>query len=381
MQDKIIDQKTQYWAAGFMSGTSLDGVDAALIHTDGEQILDFGPAVSVEFSSEDRAALEATVAAARDWNWRETAAPNADNALEVLHKTHVSAFHALVQAAGFQPDLLGVHGQTLLHRAPVGASEGRTWQVFDAARYHVATQMPLVYDFRSDDVVAGGHGAPLAPAYHGALLAENLAESLTAPQAVLNLGGVANITWQGRDGALIACDTGPANGPIDEWVAGQGLGAYDKGGALAQKGTVDEARLAQWLSHPWFDAPPPKSLDRYDFSARLAEGLTPHDGAATLTAFSAACVARSFAHLPEPPARLIVCGGGRHNPVLMAQLRARLPCEVIAAEDIGWRGDSIEAEAFALLAVRHVRGLPLSWPLTTGVCRPMSGGRMMGRIQ
>lgn len=198
------------------------------------------------------------------------------------------------------------------------------------------------------------------------------------PAVVLNLGGVANITARSRDGTLIAFDTGPANGPIDEWVERHGRGTQDKGGALAAAGSVDETRLARLLEHGWFREVPPKSLDRYDFNAGMAEGLSLEDGAATLTEFSAASVAAGIRQLPELPARVIACGGGRHNPSLMAALRRQLACDVMTAEDAGWRGDSIEAEAFALLAVRTARGMVLSWPGTTGVPQAMTGGQLIG---
>ena len=248
--------------------------------------------------------------------------------------------------------------------------------MIDAPAIQAALGVPLVYDFRSKDVDAGGQGAPLAPAYHAALLSR--LDGAGGVSAALNLGGVANITAQRGDGLLIAFDTGPANGPIDEWVAAHGAGTHDAGGALALAGRVDEARICDALAHDWFRKPPPKSLDRYDFSARLADGLSLEDGAATLTAFSARCVAASIAQLAEPPVRLIVCGGGRYNRALMGFLKEALPCEVIAAEEAGWRGDSIEAEAFAYLAARSVRGLPISWPMTTGVPAPMSGGTLIG---
>jgi anhydro-N-acetylmuramic acid kinase len=191
---------------------------------------------------------------------------------------------------------------------------------------------------------------------------------------VLNLGGVANITAKLADGTLIAFDTGPANGPIDEWVEGHGHGTHDFGGALAKAGTADEALLQQLLQHDWFSEAPPKSLDRYDFSAAMVEGMSVEDGAATLTEFSARAVAAGVAQLPEVPSRVIACGGGRHNPALMDALARALPCDVLSAEAAGWRGDSIEAEAFAYLAARTARGLPISWPGTTGVPEPMTGG-------
>jgi anhydro-N-acetylmuramic acid kinase len=234
---------------------------------------------------------------------------------------------------------------------------------------------PVVYDFRSADVRAGGQGAPLAAAYHQALLRGLGARGDTA---VLNLGGVANITWWDGGDRLIAFDTGPANAPINDFVKAHGAGDMDRDGALAARGRVDEARLAALLKHPYLSAPYPKSLDRFDFSASMADGLSLEDGAATLTAFTASAVGKGLDLLPRRPGRLIVCGGGRHNPALMAMLGPRAGVEAVPAEAVGWRGDAIEAECFAFLAVRVLRGLPISFPTTTGVPEPMTGGRVAG---
>jgi anhydro-N-acetylmuramic acid kinase len=179
------------------------------------------------------------------------------------------------------------------------------------------------------------------------------------------------------NGSLVAFDTGPANGPIDEWIEGHGLGTHDEGGRFAGAGRVHDGLLVQLLDHDWFDQSPPKSLDRYDFNASMVRGLSVEDGAATLTEFTARAVAIGLSQLPEYPARLIVCGGGRHNPVLMAALARAAGCEVHSAEAVGWRGDSIEAEAFAFLAARTARGLPISWPSTTGVPAPTRGGKLI----
>lgn len=251
---------------------------------------------------------------------------------------------------------------------------GATRQILDAQALQAVLGVPMVYDFRSSDVAAGGEGAPLAPAYHGALMAR-MDEDGTV---FLNLGGVANITARGASGDLIAFDTGPANGPLDEWVERHGKGSHDAGGAYAAAGRVDEALLARLMEHPYFSAPAPKSLDRYDFPAQMVEGLNLEDGAATLTAFTARSVAAGLGLLESVPGRVIACGGGRRNPTLMAMLADALPCDLVSAEAAGLRGDSIEAEAFALLAVRTMRGLPISWPGTTGVPRAMAGGEIIG---
>lgn len=370
------DEFEPIWAAGFMSGTSIDAVDAALILTDGVRVLDFGPVVERKYTPSERLALKEATDAARQWNW-EGERPEAlfDRAKSVITKTHLDAWAELVDKFGGEvPTIAGVHGQTVLHRPPTPYRQGDTLQLIDAETLQSGLGTTLAYDFRTDDVRAGGQGAPLAPAYHSALLE---ALSGTESAAALNLGGVANITYKDAKGDLLAFDTGPANGPIDEWVEGHGAGTCDEGGRLAATGRVDEGSIALWMDMPWFDAPPPKSLDRYDFSAVLARGMSLEDGAATLTAFSAEAVAHAVRNFEDRPEHLIVSGGGRHNPELMRQLKARVPSNVRTAEDAGWLGDSIEAQAFAFLAVRTLRGLPLSWPGTTGVPQPLTGGKLI----
>jgi anhydro-N-acetylmuramic acid kinase len=192
---------------------------------------------------------------------------------------------------------------------------------------------------------------------------------------VLNLGGVANVTWWGGD-RIVGFDTGPANAPLNDWMKRYGLGEMDRDGALAASGTVDETRLETLLQHPYLVASYPKSLDRFDFTAAMADGLSPSDGAATLTAFTAAAVGKGLDLLPTRPEQLIVCGGGRRNPTLIEMIRKRARVEPVLAEAAGWRGDAIEAECFAYLAMRVRRGLPISFPQTTGVAKPMPGGRL-----
>jgi anhydro-N-acetylmuramic acid kinase len=261
---------------------------------------------------------------------------------------------------------VGFHGQTILHRP----AERRTWQIGDAAALARATGLPVAHDFRSADVAAGGEGAPLAPVYHAAL-----ARDLEKPAAVLNLGGVANVTWIRPDGALLACDTGPGNALLDDFLFRHTGRPLDRDGALAAAGRVDIAVLERLLAHPFFARPAPKSLDRQDFAASVAasgvEDLQPADAAATLVAFTAEAVRRTV--LPQPPRRWLVTGGGRHNPVLMQALRARLG-DVAPVEAAGWDGDALEAQCFGYLAVRTLLGMPLTFPGTTGVGRPMPGG-------
>jgi anhydro-N-acetylmuramic acid kinase len=373
----MTDKFEPIWVAGFMSGTSLDAVDAALIKTDGETVLEFGPAVERKYTAHERAVLQRATDAARAWNWRGPQPETAFAAArEIMVATHCEAWTLLLAQSDCPPlseiELLGVHGQTVLHRRPTNMGHGATLQLMDAGALAARVALPVAHDFRTADVAAGGEGAPLAPIYHKALLER----SGGGPAVVLNLGGVANITARLGDGTLMAFDTGPANGPIDEWVEGHGRGTHDIGGRFSAAGMVHEGLLAGLFEHPWFSEAPPKSLDRYDFNASMARGLSFEDGAATLTAFSARAVAAGIAQLPERPERVIACGGGRHNPTFTAMLAAALPCPLLSAEDAGWRGDSIEAEAFALLAVRTLRGLPISFPQTTGVPAAMTGGKM-----
>jgi len=360
------------WVAGFMSGTSLDAVDGALILTDGRKVLEFGATAERKYTPQERRILQEATDVARAWNWTGPVPGAAFEAAKaVITQTHAEAMAQLLSGwKGPAPVLAGVHGQTVLHRRPVAGRTGATLQLIDAPAMRAALGVPLACDFRTADVAAGGQGAPLAPAYHSALL-EHLGEGAAC---VLNLGGVANITAKLSDGTLIAFDTGPANGPIDEWVEGHGAGTHDFGGHLALAGKPDEDLLERLLQHDWFTEPAPKSLDRYDFSAAMVQDMSLEDGSATLTEFSARAVAMGVALLPEVPSRVIACGGGRHNPALMDALTRALPCPVYSAEGVGWRGDSIEAEAFAFLAARTARGLPISWPGTTGVPEPMTGG-------
>ena len=346
-----------YTAVGLMSGTSLDGVDAALVHTDGEQEVRFGPALTQSYGDSFRGRTA-----------RDLVAPAL---VRRLTDRHVVAVRELLHRANIRPadvHVIGFPGQTIAH-APM---EGWTWQVGDAARLAAVTGIRVVCDFRSRDLAHGGEGAPLAPLFHQALTA-----SMARPLAVLNLGGVANVTWLGRDGTVSAFDTGPGCAPLDDHVRRVLGTAYDHDGRLAAEGSVREAALADLLCHPYFCRPPPKSLDRDQFGDRCAHvshAHAPADAAALLTAFCAASVAKARAWMPERPATWLVTGGGRHNPVLMAELRRRLAANVDVVESVGLDGDALEAQAFGWLAVRSLRGLPLAVPATTGVRRPLSGG-------
>jgi anhydro-N-acetylmuramic acid kinase len=350
---------------GLMSGTSLDGVDAAWLRTDGEQIAEFGPRLTLPYPPNLRRDLRTVLDRAP---WLAADDPGLADVVERLTEWHVSAVAALAAPA----DLIGFHGQTILHRP----AEGRSWQVGDAGLLARRTRLPVAWDFRSADVAAGGQGAPLAPVFHQALVGS--LPALVAPVAVLNIGGVANLTLVAADGGLLACDTGPGNALLDDWALQHTGVACDRDGALAQAGRVDEAILAGLLADPWFAIPAPKSLDRQDFQHALTDvaGLSPADGAATLAAFTAGAVAAT--RLPAAPGRWLVTGGGRRNPAVMAALRAALKVPVEAVEAVGWDGDALEAQCFGFLAARVMRDLPLSFPGTTGVPSPCLGGRLMG---
>jgi len=362
---------------GFMTGTSLDAVDMAVIETDGDTIHGFGPAGERKLDPATRSSVEAAIEAARGWGWDEEAPAAFKVAARAVAAAHRAAAEAFLGAQGLERgdiDLVGVHGQTVLHEPPTATrAAGRTVQLIDAQSLADALALPVAHDFRTADVAAGGQGAPLAPAYHAALVRWS---GLEGPVAVLNLGGVANVTLVPPDGALEAYDTGPANGMIDLWVQARTTARCDEDGALARAGRVDEAALAAYLSHPYFQTRGPKSLDRFDFSLEPVAGLSLEDGAATLTAFAAESVAVGLRSLAIHPTRVIACGGGRLNPALMEAIRTRLSMPLQGAEAVGWRGDSIEAEAFAYLAARTAKGLPISFPGTTGAPGPITGGRI-----
>jgi len=356
-------------AIGLMSGTSLDGIDAALVETDGESVVRLVAFRSEPYSDAARKQLQEVTQLALTYE-KPRLSPEIGAATEMLTRRHLILVHQLMASAGRDMkdvDVIGFHGQTVAHRP----DRGWTWQIGDGAMMASALGVPVVHDLRGADVAAGGQGAPLLPVYHRALL------SVAAlPAAVLNLGGVGNITFVGRDGTLVAFDTGPANGLVNDWMAEETGKAYDEDGAFAATGTIDKAVLAAMLDNPWFDQPPPKSLDRADFTMQPARGLAPADGAATLTAFTAATVALALDHLPERPTRLIVAGGGRHNATMMAMLADACEIPVEPIEALGQNGDATEAEGFAYMAVRSLKGLPISFPGTTGVPAPLTGGRL-----
>jgi anhydro-N-acetylmuramic acid kinase len=361
-----------------MTGTSLDAVDMAVLETDGEAILRFGPAGERKLDPAARSVIEAATRAALAWPWDAPRPEILTEAEQVIADQHLIAareFMAREGLAASDLDLVGVHGQTVLHEPPNAMRErGRTIQLIDAQRLADGLGLPVAFDFRTADVAAGGQGAPLAPVYHGALARWS---GLELPAAVLNLGGVGNVTLVTSGGELQAYDTGPANGMIDLFVQARTGARCDLDGALARAGRVNEDVLAAYLAHDYFAVRGPKSLDRFDFSLDPVADLSLADGAATLTAFAAEAVALGLSGLSQTPRELILTGGGRLNPVLRQAIADLVACPVRTAEDLGWRGDSIEAEAFAYLAARTAHSLPISFPATTGVPRPLAGGRIV----
>ncbi len=360
-------------AIGLMSGTSQDGVDVALIETDGEVITRFGPTAYRTYSKAERALLRSATAAAANVTER-TARPGVLAEAEAcVNAAHVEAVETFLAANDVDPadvTVIGFHGQTMLHRP----ERGLTVQIGDGQVLAARLAIPVVYDFRAADVAAGGQGAPLAPVLHRALVRQLGREP---PIAVLNIGGVANVTFIDGD-ELIACDTGPGNALVDDFVRLRTGQLLDTDGRAAQAGAVDEDAIARFLAHPFFTKPPPKSLDRNEFrdwvGANFADRSV-EDGAATLTALTAAAIARIVPLLPRVPNAWVVAGGGARNPTLMRMLAERLkPARVEGAHAAGWSVNSLEAQAFAYMAVRSLRGLPISFPGTTGAPRPLTGG-------
>ena len=371
--DLPLPKRGSVLSVGLMSGTSQDGVDVALIDSDGERIAQLGATACRPYTKAERTLLRRATAAAANLTER-TARPAAVAAAErLINDAHAEAVESFLVANGLQRGeiaVIGFHGQTLLHRP-----ERRvTVQIGEGGVVAVRLGIPVVYDFRADDVAAGGQGAPLAPVFHRALVRQLQRAS---PVAVLNLGGVANVTYIDGD-ELIACDTGPGNALLDDFLRLRTGEPLDVDGRTAASGIVDEKMVEQLLEHSFFALPPPKSLDRNDFRGWVGdrfEGVGVADGAATLTALTAAAVARIIAHLPRSPASWIVSGGGARNPTLMRMLAERLrPARVESAHAVGWSIDSLEAQAFAYLAVRSLRGLPLTYPTTTGAPHPLTGG-------
>jgi anhydro-N-acetylmuramic acid kinase len=381
-------------AIGLMSGTSMDGIDVALIDTDGEESVRRGPERTFPYPEAFRLLLARAVDEAKGLTRRDSLPDylgDIERELIGLHAGAVARFLAEHQLDPAAIDVIGFHGHTVLHKrgAVIGRMAGEppplpgvalwrpasrprtlTVQIGDGQLLARTTQIDVVYDLRAADCAAGGQGAPLAPVYHRALAAR----LKQRPLAVLNIGGVANVTWIGRDGQLIAFDTGPGGAMIDDWALRHTGKPCDENGALAAAGRADQGLVKEYLKHSHFAALPPKSLDRNAFVPELVDHLSPADGAATLTAFTAAAVGRALEHLPEEPQLWIIGGGGRKNRTLMSMIAAHVHNAVVPAEAVGFDGDFIEAEAWAYLAVRSLKRLPITFPGTTGVAAPLTGG-------
>ena len=358
-------------AIGLMSGTSLDGVDVALIETDGRRVNAFGPSGYRPYTEVERRLLRQALYEAVDLPQRDArpgCLAEAERAVTLAHAEAVANFTAQNRISCDEIDIVGFHGQTVLHRP----ERRLTVQIGDAAALAKAIHIPVMHDFRAADVEAGGQGAPFVPVYHRAL-AQSLERE--GPIAVVNIGGVSNITYIDGTDTLIACDTGPGNALLDDHMYRTMNQRFDAEGRTAAQGNVDVAWVGRALKLPFFARRPPKSLDRNDFASLKLGEMQPADGAATLTAFTAEAIARVVSLLPKQPNSWVVCGGGARNHTMMRMLRERLaPAPVQAADTLGWSSDAIEAQAFGFLAARGLKGLPLSYPATTGVPIPMTGG-------
>lgn len=350
------------WALGFMSGTSLDGIDAALILSNGRQILAQGPTCFMPYESAFRQEIRQCLGKI-EWD------SHLRRVEEKLTRLHAEVANRMMAELPTKPHLIGFHGQTIFHAPP------KTWQIGNAVLLSELTGVPVIYDFRVNDCLNGGQGAPLVPVYHQAL-----AKDLAKPLAFLNIGGVSNITYVDETDTLIAFDIGPGNALIDDYVFNVYGIPYDEGGAIAVSGTADQHLIKTWLKDPFFTIPYPKSLDRDHFATITKEvkKLPPADAVATLTLFSAVAIALACKQLPRMPRQLIVCGGGAKNQTLRQFLTESLmDVKIVTTEEVlGWSSDFIEAQAFAFLAIRSFYGLPLSFPLTTGVKIPLTGGKM-----
>jgi anhydro-N-acetylmuramic acid kinase len=362
-------------AIGLMSGTSFDGVDVALVETDGERIERLGPSGFHPYMPEQRALLSRALGEATaitDRAARPGVVAEAEAIVNDAHRLAVEGFLARHGVPASEIDVVGFHGQTVLHRP----EQKLTVQIGDGPALARALGRPVVYDFRAADVAAGGQGAPLAPTIHPVLVR---GLDLPRPLGVLNLGGVGNVTFIGEEDAsrrpdLVAFDTGPANALMDDRLFRETGQAFDEDGRLAAGGMVDQTVLATLMDHSYFAKSPPKSLDRNAFDASPTEAQPLADALATLAAFTAESVAQGAKYLPARPALWVVAGGGARNLTLMTMLRERLGSDVKTADEVGLTADAIEAQAFAVLAVRSLKGLPLTYPGTTGAPRPMTGG-------
>ncbi|GAA6210814.1 anhydro-N-acetylmuramic acid kinase [Hyphomicrobiales bacterium 4NK60-0047b] len=379
-------------AIGLMSGTSCDGVDAALIETDGERIFSKGPYCFVPYEISEQDMLKSAmrkVASVCDHDQRLEIASSVEG---LVREKHRFAVEELLKKAGRradQIDVVGFHGQTLFHEPDASF----TLQVGDGEKLSTELEIPVVYDFRSKDMEYGGQGAPMVPVYHHALVHSLVSEGkLSLPVAVVNIGGVANVTYVGGAGNetgliannrqclpdMLAFDTGPGNALVNDWVEAHTGELMDEGGRYAASGIADDKIIRTFLNEAYFKSLPPKSLDRDQFKVPNLEHLSLEDGAATLTEITAQTIAMSKAFMDATPKHWIIVGGGAYNKELMRRLSCAVARDLTVSENLGWQSEAMEAEAFGFLAVRHLSDLPFSYPRTTGVSKPVSGGVLSG---
>lgn len=348
------------WTLGLMSGTSMDGIDVAAIRTDGKDSIVFGPTSFMPYNTSFKEKLQSVLGTTKRTQ-------NIDAIEHQLTQHHVNAVKSLISESKLtleKIDAIGFHGHTILHQSPKQHPKGYTWQIGDGQMLANATGLHVVCNFRRHDVENGGEGAPLVPIFHKALC-----DDLESPLAIVNIGGISNLTWIDKSD-LTAFDLGPGNALIDQWIQSNTSQIFDDNGNFASQGTVHNDLLDIWLGHPYFKIKPPKSLDRLDFDF-CPTGLSLEDGAATLTAFTAECI---ISGLPKMPRNIFITGGGRHNTFLLTYLQRRLGCSVKPVDDLGWNSDFLEAQAFAYLAKRSLKNLPITFPGTTGVKEPLIGG-------
>jgi anhydro-N-acetylmuramic acid kinase len=352
------------WSVGLMSGTSMDGIDVALIQTDGDKAITLGPNLFVPYAPEFQEKIQSILGVTEK---TETIA-EIEREMTILHGEAIEALLKKSDLSKDDIDVVGFHGHTILHQSPKKYPKGRTWQIGDSHLLFNLTGLSVIGNLRENDVIHGGEGAPLVPVFQQALCA-----GLEKPLAILNIGGIANITWIDCDD-LMAFDTGPGNALIDNWVYQHTEQRYDKGGEIAKNGVIDNVLLEKWLQHSYFSITPPKSLDRLDFNFS-PQGISLENGAATLTAFTVETIMEGLKYLPQKPKTIFVAGGGRQNQTMMALLKKRCdPIPVEAIDGLGWSSDFLEAQAFGYLAKRSLLNLPITFPKTTGVPFPLTGG-------
>lgn len=356
----------------------MDGIDVAVLKTDGETIVERGETGFFPYSAQTREMLEQSLVDAAEIKDRDERPGNLSEAEERITSLHVDAVKVFLsqnQIAAEEVDVLGFHGQTVLHRP----DEALTVQLGDGAKLATETGIVTVYDMRANDMEFSGQGAPLVPIYHKAL-SQNLSEEFAAltPVVFVNIGGISNITYVGEE--LIAFDAGPGNALIDQWVQAQVGISHDQGGMIAAEGKIDQMLVDRYITDPFFEKPVPKSLDRNDFQLEQFESASIETVARSLARVTAESILKSAKHLPDCPKLWIICGGGRHNPHIMNDLQAlaeEAGSKAIKSEEAGFDGDAMESEAWAYLAVRSLRELPLTYPLTTGCTKPVTGGKLI----